>query len=443
MRKMDRREFLKAAGISAATLPGMVSGISFGQGTQVSLKEWFLANQKELRQVMDFIRTETKKYVDARQNTPGRLGPKLPYPYIPVSLDMGWNYLVYWDSYFITRLLLKEGHLDAAKNMVRDFFFLIDKYGHVPNANYYLWMNISQPPLLSSMVRLINEFKEDPEFLREAYPRLKKEYDFWLSPLHLVKAKNFSQYRENGFGTAKYFGYPENGFTQWQTEPESGWDFTTRFENRILDFLEVDLNSFLYRYEQDLEWMASKQLSLPKSEAEIWAGRAKDRKVRFNKIFWDPARNYYFDFDLKNNRPAKVWTLAGFLPIWVGVAEPEQIKGAFQALPKFEQPYGLSVVDQDYGIDNKQWNFPIAWPPLTWWVEECLRAYGYTRESDLAIMQYLEAQTRLFQKHGYLFEKYNAATGELVPKKRRMDASHRMLGWAAGVFVDFYDLAST
>jgi len=437
---MNRRKFMKAVGICAAAIPGM----SFGHESEksVPLKDWFLSHKAELFQVRDFIHSETKKYVDARQNTPGHVGPKLPYPYVPVSLDTGWNYLVYWDSYFITRLLLKEGHLDAAKNMVRDFFFLIDKYGHVPNANYYLWMNISQPPLLSSMVRLVYEHQKDDAFLRDAYPRLKKEYEFWLSPLHFVKSKKFSQYREDGFGTAKYFGYPENGFTQWQTEPESGWDFTTRFENRILDFIEVDLNSFLYKYEQDLEWMALK-LALEQSEAELWAGRASDRKSRFNKIFWDDERKYYFDFDLKNNRPAKVWTLAGFLPIWAGVAGPEQIKGAFQALPKFEQPYGLSVVDQDYGIDNKQWNFPIAWPPLTWWVEECLRTNGYTPESDLAIMQYLDAQTRLFQKHGYLYEKYNAATGELVPKKRRMDASHRMLGWAAGVFVDFYDLAST
>ena len=34
-------------------------------------------------------------------------------------------------------------------------------------------------------------------------------------------------------------------------EAESGWDMTTRFNRRCLDYLPVDLNSLLYKYETD------------------------------------------------------------------------------------------------------------------------------------------------------------------------------------------------
>ena len=51
-----------------------------------------------------------------------------------------FNEMYGWDSYFIIRGLLREHRTELAKGMVENFFFEIDHYGGVLNANrtYYL-----------------------------------------------------------------------------------------------------------------------------------------------------------------------------------------------------------------------------------------------------------------------------------------------------------------
>src|SRR5580704_17247575 len=51
-----------------------------------------------------------------------------------------FNEMYGWDSYFIIRGLVRDGRIDLAKGMVKNFFFEIEHYGGVLNANrsYYL-----------------------------------------------------------------------------------------------------------------------------------------------------------------------------------------------------------------------------------------------------------------------------------------------------------------
>jgi alpha,alpha-trehalase len=51
-----------------------------------------------------------------------------------------FNEMYGWDSYFIIRGLIADGHADVAKGMVENFFYEIENYGAVLNANrtYYL-----------------------------------------------------------------------------------------------------------------------------------------------------------------------------------------------------------------------------------------------------------------------------------------------------------------
>ena len=49
----------------------------------------------------------------------------------------------------------------------------------MPNGNRTFYLNRSQPPFLSQMVRNLFEVTDDKEWLLRAYDVLKKEYDFW------------------------------------------------------------------------------------------------------------------------------------------------------------------------------------------------------------------------------------------------------------------------
>jgi alpha,alpha-trehalase len=77
----------------------------------------------------------------------------LEHPYVVPGGQ--FNEMYGWDSYFIIRGLLRDHRLDLAKGMVENFFFEIDHYGGVLNANRTYYLTRSQPPFLSSMARRI------------------------------------------------------------------------------------------------------------------------------------------------------------------------------------------------------------------------------------------------------------------------------------------------
>ena len=62
-----------------------------------------------------------------------------------------FNEMYGWDSYFIIRGLLRSGRIELARGMVDNFFFEIEHYGAMLNANRTYYLTRSQPPFLSSM----------------------------------------------------------------------------------------------------------------------------------------------------------------------------------------------------------------------------------------------------------------------------------------------------
>src|SRR6202167_2464800 len=85
-----------------------------------------------------------------------------------------FNEMYGWDSYFIIRGLLRDQRRDLAKGMVENFFFEIEHYGGILNANRTYYLTRSQPPFLSSMILAVYEDeaanrKPDLAWLAKAY----------------------------------------------------------------------------------------------------------------------------------------------------------------------------------------------------------------------------------------------------------------------------------
>ena len=96
----------------------------------------------------------------------------LEHPYVVPGGQ--FNEMYGWDSYFIIRGLLRENRIDLAKGMVENFFFEIENYGGVLNANRTYYLTRSQPPFLSSMVLAVYEAQTkhgqpDLHWLERAY----------------------------------------------------------------------------------------------------------------------------------------------------------------------------------------------------------------------------------------------------------------------------------
>src|SRR5712671_4052713 len=128
-----------------------------------------------------------------------------------------FNEMYGWDSYFIILGLLRDGRTDLARGMVEDFFFEIENYGALLNANRTYYLTRSQPPFLSSMVLAVYEAEKeaghaDPAWLTRAYPFLVKDYFMWTRDPHLAGATDLARYYDFGDGPPAEGSQDEGGF---------------------------------------------------------------------------------------------------------------------------------------------------------------------------------------------------------------------------------------
>ena len=79
----------------------------------------------------------------------------LPNPYVVPGGR--FNEMYGWDSYFIVLGLLSDNRLSLARGIAENYFFEIENYGALLNANRTYFLTRSQPPLLADMIREIHE----------------------------------------------------------------------------------------------------------------------------------------------------------------------------------------------------------------------------------------------------------------------------------------------
>ena len=151
----------------------------------------------------------------------------LPNPYVVPGGR--FNEMYGWDSYFIVLGLLSDNRLDLARGIAENYFFEIENYGALLNANRTYFLTRSQPPLLADMIREIHEAQlrrasnpapdvtvtqanmpldVDPKaWLAHAYTVATKDYSLWTSPIHQARIGN----RPDGenTGLARYFDVGE------------------------------------------------------------------------------------------------------------------------------------------------------------------------------------------------------------------------------------------
>jgi alpha,alpha-trehalase len=121
-----------------------------------------------------------------------------------------FNEMYGWDSYFIIRGLLQAGRVELARGMVENFFFEVEHYGAMLNANRTYYLTRSQPPFMSSMVVDVyqamqkdqsqKDGRADHAWLERAYSDLAKDYEMWTREPHLAGQTGLSRYYDFGTG---------------------------------------------------------------------------------------------------------------------------------------------------------------------------------------------------------------------------------------------------
>jgi alpha,alpha-trehalase len=128
-----------------------------------------------------------------------------------------FNEMYGWDSYFIILGLLRDGRTGLARGMVENFFFEIENYGALLNANRTYYLTRSQPPFLSSMVMAVYDAEKqaghaDTAWLARAYPYLEKDYAMWTRAPHLAGETALARYYDFGDGPPAEGLQDEGGF---------------------------------------------------------------------------------------------------------------------------------------------------------------------------------------------------------------------------------------
>ncbi len=154
-----------------------------------------------------------KKIEHAGDLRPGELPRQgllyLPNPYVVPGGR--FNEMYGWDSYFIILGLVRDSRVDAARGMVENFFYEIEHYGSVLNANRTYYLTRSQPPLLTSMILSVYDANngQGPSgaaWLRRGYENAERDWQLWNTEPHLAGNTGLSRYYDFGDGPVPEMG---------------------------------------------------------------------------------------------------------------------------------------------------------------------------------------------------------------------------------------------
>ncbi len=354
----------------------------------------------------------------------------LPHPYIVPSADdtsgFVFDEMYYWDNLFIITGLLASDRTDLAKGIVENEVELISRFGMVPNASRYYMLGRSQPPTLTTQAMMVYEKTGDHDFLSEAMKAAEAEYhNVWMANLHPHNRRIFK-------GLSRYY---DINMLNELAEAESGWDYTPRFDGRCLNFIPIDLNAFLWKYEKDLATyyeQAGDRLA-----AAEWHDRAETRSGVVDANLWQESREFYFDYDFIGDVSGKVYSLAAYVPMFVGMVSSKRAAQLVSKLDLFETPYGLATTppeDGDYSL--KQWASPNGWAPLHYFVVEGLKRYGYHDEAKRIRKKWLSTNLRAYAKTGRFYEKYNVVDPDAGAAEGVYPIQHGF-AWTNAVFEVF------
>ena len=413
-----------------------------------------------------------------------------------------FNEMYGWDSYFILLGLVHDHQADLARGMVENFFFEIENYGAILNANRTYFFTRSQPPFLSSMIREVYEAAAtpDPAWLAHAYQMATRDYGLWTSPIHQAGNTGLSRYHDLGEGPVPEMAddssyYPD--VLRWllahpATRPDYlvnspadptpaqtailKRDSCDQAASKVCAAAVVDnhrLSAAFFRgdramresgfdtsfrfgpfsgsadafapvclnallYKYELDMAHFAGLLHKPAEVRQWQSRAAARKAAIDKYLWDEKAGLYFDYDLQKNARSDYHYLSAFYPLWAGVASPAQAAAVRSHLAYFERSGGLTLSDNTSGV---QWDQPYGWAPTTWLAVYGLEKNGFHADAARIAKNFSATILENFQRDGTIREKYNVASGSAnVAVATGYKSNVIGFGWTNAVYEKLQDL---
>ncbi len=374
----------------------------------------------------------------------GRSDGYRPLPYLVPGGR--FNEMYGWDSYFIGRGLLADGRIAQAQALCEHLAYEVMHYGSVLNGNRTYYLLRSQPPLLPALARSVLAVLPDDaatqafagrmmqaaqlEYARiwAQPPRFRADlgltgyggqsaglppevepghFDTTLAPYAQASGLSLAEFKRSLVGGAALPAGLDEFFRHDVAVRESGHDTTYRWHRggreAAGDFLSVDLNALLFRYETDLaRLIESYPRAAPRGGSGRWWSRAHTRREAIVRQLWCEEQSLFFDMHAPTRTRSDFVSAAVFYVLWASdptdsrtalIGERAADRLAMRALERLEAPGGVLGSDaqslalrRPVGGHERQWDYPHGWAPHQLFAWEGLSAHG--RHSDASRLAY-------------------------------------------------------
>jgi alpha,alpha-trehalase len=417
-----------------------------------------------------------------------------------------FNEMYGWDSYFIILGLVADHRDDLARGMVENFFFEIDNYGAILNANRTYYFTRSQPPLLSSMIREVYEHpsgKPLPKtWLTMAYNYAQRDYALWTSEPHLAGNTGLARYYDIGEGPVPEMSDDSQYYTdviRWLIAHPSvhttylvdAPDNPTPAQAAKLAVTSCDIaaSAVCPLAHVDGHWLSS----------SFYRGDRAMRESGFDTSFrfgpFSGSTDHYAPVGLNSLLYKYAVDMAHFATLLGRTAEAAQwqqrARARRDAINKYlwnpavgmfydynfttnrQSTYNylttfyplwanLATTEQATYIEHHlplfehpgglamsstdsgtQWDLPYGWAPTNWLAVKGLAQYGYHRDAVRISAEFTQTVRKNFLTDDTIREKYNVVNGSAnIDVSAGYKANVVGFGWTNGVYLQMSTLLS-
>jgi putative isomerase len=373
------------------------------------------------------------------------LSPSLPGK--AYSTDL-WDWDTLWTARGLFRLaeLTKDSVLEAklcthARGSLENFLDHQSPEGRIPilisarHEDLFNSLSIEKPnphnqakPVMAQIALLVADKSNDLGWLAPRFDQILRFHDSWRA----------------GNGTAI-------GLLVWGNDVAIGMDNDpTTFGRPVFSSANIMLNCLFY---QDLLASAELALRLKRTvDHDHIQQQAESLAAAIEKYSWDPRDAFYYTADVMcadqrskwlpsigqgmamswQSLPLRIQTVAGFLPLWCGLASARQgkelIERNYQQDNRFRAAYGvrtLSNLESMYSLtahsgNPSNWLGPI-WIITNYLVWKALKNYGFHADASELAHRTLALLAADLETSGTLNEYYQPDTGEAISHKGFVD----------------------
>ena len=426
----------------------------------------------------------------------------LPNPYVVPGGR--FNEMYGWDSYFIILGLVEDKRTDLAREMVENFFFEIENYGAILNANRTYYFTRSQPPFLTSMIREVYEHQTgkplSKAWLAKAYSYAQRDYALWSAPPHLAGDTGLARYDDIGEGPVPEMADDSNYYPdviRWLlAHPQIHTDYLVEAPDNPTPAQAAELAKTSCDIAVS-KVCAKAHVDGHRLSSDFYRGDRAMRESGFDPSFrfgpFSGSTNHYAPVCLNSLLYKYERDMARFATLLGRTAEVAQwnrraaarraainkylwnpgtrmfydcnftthqqstynyVTAFYPLWAKLASPQQATELDRHLSLfghegglamsdfeSGTQWDLPYGWAPTNWLAIKGLDQYGFTADAGRLAAAFSQTIRQNFEHDGTIREKYNVVSGSANVEVATGYKSNVVgFGWTNGVYLEMNDL---